>query len=55
MQLKDFLNGIQFVRTDDDPPVIVELNGGRELAIDYVERDTNGGPIIIVLKPVEQR
>lgn len=53
MQLSEFLNSVQFVRTDDDPPVIAEIEG-HQVAIDGVERDTGGGPIIIVLKPGEQ-
>ena len=55
MKLSEFLKQIEFVRDGhDDAHVIISING-RPVDVDYVERDMDFGPFVIVPKRAQQR
>ena len=50
MNIREFLDQIDFVRDDmGDAEVVIQI-AGKHIAVELVERDMNGGPVVVVPK-----
>jgi hypothetical protein len=50
MNVTEFLDQIDFVRDDmGDAEVVIQI-AGKHIAVELVERDMNGGPVVVVPK-----